>query len=90
MSETTKNVNSEVKINTSDKKESPEEKRKRLKQLLRQKMEQKRVGRLNKEQKKEQLNKYCNQLGITPEQLDQFKSMGEQLKNLKNNNSLYK
>ena len=79
MSENTKEVISEAKLNTSDKKETPEEKRKRLKEKLRQKMEQKRVGRLNKGQKKEQLNKYCNQIGITPEQLDQFKSMSEQI-----------
>lgn len=76
MSKNTKEVISEAKLNTSDKKETPEEKRKRLKEKLRQKMEQKRVGRLNNGQKKEQLNKYCNQLGITPEQLEQFKSMG--------------
>jgi len=86
MSENTKEVISEDKIKTSDKKESPEEKRKRLKEKLRQRMEQKRVGRFNKGRKKEQLNKYCNQLGITPEQMDQFKSMGEQLQKLKNNN----
>lgn len=86
MSKNTKEVISEAKLNTSDKKETPEEKRKRLKEKLRQKMEQKRVGRLNNGQKKEQLNKYCNQLGITPEQLEQFKSMGEQLQKLKNNN----
>lgn len=86
MSKNTKEVISEAKLNTSDEKETPEEKRKRLKEKLRQKMEQKRVGRLNNGQKKEQLNKYCNQLGITPEQLEQFKSMGEQLQKLKNNN----
>ena len=86
MSKNTKEVISEAKLNTLDKKETPEEKRKRLKEKLRQKMEQKRVGRLNNGQKKEQLNKYCNQLGITPEQLEQFKSMGEQLQKLKNNN----
>jgi len=86
MYENTKEVISEDKIKTSDKKESPEEKRKRLKEKLRQRMEQKRVGRFNKGRKKEQLNKYCNQLGITPEQMDQFKSMGEQLQKLKNNN----
>lgn len=86
MPENTKEVISEDKISTSDKKETPEEKRKKLKEKLRQKMEQKRVGRLNKGQKNEQLNKYCNQLGITPEQLEQFKSMGEQLQKLKNNN----
>ena len=79
MSENTKEVISEAKLNTSDKKETPEEKRKRLKEKLRQKMEQKRVGRLNKGQKKEQLNKYCNQIGITPEQLAQVKSMSEQI-----------
>ena len=86
MSKNTKEVISEAKLNTLDKKETPEEKRKRLKEKLRQKMEQKRVGRLNNGQKKDQLNKYCNQLGITPEQLEQFKSMGEQLQKLKNNN----
>ena len=86
MSENTKEVISEDKINISDKKETPEEKRKRLKEKLRQRMDQKRVGRLNKGQKKEQLNKYCNQLGITAEQMDQFKSMGEKLQKLKNNN----
>lgn len=76
MSENTKEIISEAKLNTSDNKETPEEKRKILKEKLRQKMEQKRLGRLNNSQKKEQLNKYCNQLGITPEQLDKFKSMG--------------
>jgi len=62
-----------------------QEKRNILKAKLRQKMEQKRVGRLNKGQKKEQLDKYCGQLGITSNQLDKFKSMGEQLQKLKNN-----
>lgn len=83
MPENAKEIISEDKISTSDKKETPEEKRKRLKEKLRQKMEQKRVGRLNKGQKKEQLNKYCNQLGITPEQLDKFKSFSEQLQKTK-------
>lgn len=88
MSKNIKEVISDSKLNISDKQETPEEKRKILKEKLRQKMVQKRVGRLNNVQKKEQLDKYCNQIGITPEQLDQFKSMGKQLQKLKNNPSI--
>ena len=71
------------KENISDFQESHEDRRKILKAKLQQKMERKKIGRLNKGQRQDQLNKYCGQIGITPEQLEQFKLMGEQLKTKK-------
>jgi len=55
-------------------KETKEERKARLKANLRNKMNQKKLGRMNKYQKKQEVNKYCNQLGITSEQLEQFQA----------------
>jgi len=55
-------------------KETKEERKARLKANLRNKMNQKKLVRMNKYQKKQEVNKYCNQLGITSEQLEQFQA----------------
>ena len=65
--------------------ETKEERKARLKAKLHNKMNQKKIGRMDKYHKKQEVDKYCNQLGITPEQLEQFQSLGKQLEKLKNN-----
>lgn len=56
-----------------------------LKNKLKSKMEAKRAGRMNKQQKKNEMNKYFEELGIKPEEVDQLKAIGKQLEKLKNN-----
>ena len=72
-------------MSDTKKEETKEERKARLKAKLCNKMNQKKVGRMNKHQKKKEMNKYCDQLGISPDQLEQFKALGEQLEKLKNN-----
>ena len=71
--------------NTETKEETKEEQKARLKAKLRNRMNQKKLGRMNKHQKNQEVNKYCDQLGITSEQLEQFQALGKQLEKLKNN-----
>ena len=65
--------------------ETKEEQKARLKAKLRNRMNQKKLGRMNKHQKNQEVNKYCDQFGITSEQLEQFQALGKQLEKLKNN-----
>ena len=53
-----------------------------LKNKLRDKIKQKRVMRMNKAQKQNEINTYYDKLGVTPEQI---KAMEKQLQKLKNN-----
>ena len=71
--------------NTETKEETKAEQKGLLKAKLRNRMNQKKLGRMNKHQKNQEVNKYCDQLGITSEQLEQFQALGKQLEKLKNN-----
>ena len=61
--------NNKEKPKEKTKEETKEEKRKRLKIKLRNQMEKKRVGKMNKTQKKKEIDKYCEQTGLTQEQI---------------------
>ena len=61
--------------------ETKEERRARLKAKLRNKMNQKKLNRMSKSQKKQEVNKYCDQLGISSDQLEQVSKQLEKLKN---------
>ena len=63
-------------MSDTKKEETKEERKDLLKAKLRNKMNQKKVGRMNRHQKKKEMDKYCDQLGISPDQLEQFKALG--------------
>lgn len=75
---------SNTQTNDKTKEENSEDRKVRLKAKLSEAMKRKKLGRMNKHQKKLEVDKYCDQLGITSEQIEQFKEMGKQLEKLKN------
>ena len=66
---------------TEKKVETKEERRKILKEKLYAKIKLKQTGRLNKENKQQQIDEFYKKMGVTAEQIDEFqKIMGKTLK----------
>jgi len=65
-------------MSDDENKETKEERMERLKSSLRGKINGKKLGRMNKQVRK---NKYCEQMGIAPDQLEQFEELRKQFAN---------